>query len=180
MDEVWQWVAAAQRGDRDAFGRIYSRYYDDILSILINKTHDKPLAEDLTQEAFLRAWRRINSVSYQGKDVVAWLFTIAMNLLLDHIKSSRYKLEIIHDDFGREEEPSPGPESVAILRERNRELLITVSQLSVDQQQCLHWRYFEDKSILRTAELMSKGEGAVKALQYRATRKLAATMMEAA
>ena len=53
-----------------------------------------PLAEDLTSETFLRALRRITDFTWQGRDFGAWLVTIARNLVADHFKSGRYRLEI--------------------------------------------------------------------------------------
>jgi len=62
---------------------------------------DPPLAEDRTSETFLRAVRRICSVSYQGPDVGAWFVTIPRNLVLDHVKSSRYRLETTTADISQ-------------------------------------------------------------------------------
>ena len=57
------------------------------------------LAEDLTSETFLRALRRIDSFTYTGKDIGAWFTTIARNLVTDHVKSSRFKLEVSTADM---------------------------------------------------------------------------------
>ena len=67
--------------------------YDSALPLvhgyLLSRCGDRATAEDLTSETFVRALRRIDSLSAQGRDVGAWLVTIARNLALDHLKSGR-------------------------------------------------------------------------------------------
>ena len=90
----WDLVHAAQDGDRSAFAQLYDRYVDVVFRYVLFRVGDRELAEDVTSETFLRALRRIESVSYQGRDVGAWFVTIARNLVLDHVKSSRFRLEV--------------------------------------------------------------------------------------
>lgn len=82
---TWEVVAAAQGGDADAFGLLYDRYVDMVFRYVLFRVNDRCLAEDLTSETFLRALRRITSITYQGKDVGAWFVTIARNIVLDHV-----------------------------------------------------------------------------------------------
>ena len=89
----WDLVRAAQAGDMTAFGELFDRYYDIVFRYVLFRMGDRSLAEDVTQETFVRALRRISSVSYQGRDIGAWFVTIARNLIFDHVKSSRYRLE---------------------------------------------------------------------------------------
>ena len=89
----WELVEAAQAGDREAFGQLYARYAGGVSRFLGHRVRDRALVEDLTSETFARALRRIDSVRDQGRDPGAWLTTIARNLVFDHTKSSRYKLD---------------------------------------------------------------------------------------
>ncbi len=63
----------------------------------------QPLAEDLLSETFFRALRSMASFQWQGKDFGAWLMTIARNLVVDHYKSGRARLETTTDDFSAHE-----------------------------------------------------------------------------
>jgi len=72
MLATWALVHAAQQGDSGAFGQLYDRYVDMVFRFVLFRVHDRTMAEDLTSETFLRALRRITTVSYQGKDVGAW------------------------------------------------------------------------------------------------------------
>jgi len=86
---VWTLVQRVQDGDAEAFGLIYDNYVDVVFRYIYFRLHDRHLSEDFASETFTRALRRIDSVSFQGRDVGAWLITIARNIIRDHIKSSR-------------------------------------------------------------------------------------------
>lgn len=180
--EAWELVSAAQGGDTSAFGRLYDRYVDVVYRYVLFRLGDRDLAEDVTSETFLRALRRITSVSYQGRDVGAWFVTIARNIILDHVKSSRFRLEVVTDEVA---EPSgapigtvgvqavAGPEQQAISRATRAELLRCVAELGEDQRECIVLRFMQGLSVAETAVIMKRNEGAIKALQHRAVRRLA-------
>src|SRR5262249_40902774 len=90
----WRLVERSQTGDAEAFAELYDRYVDMVHRFIYYRVGDRGTAEDFTSETFLRAWRRIGSVTNQGRDIGAWFITIARNIVLDHVKSSRYRLEI--------------------------------------------------------------------------------------
>lgn len=92
--DCWDLIEAAKGGDAQAYGQLYERYVDTVFRFVLYRTADRATAEDLTSETFLRALRRIDSAHYQGRDAGAWFITIARNLILDHIKSSRYQKEV--------------------------------------------------------------------------------------
>lgn len=178
--EGWALVRAAQNGDTDAFGRLFDRYHDTVFRFVLFRLGDRPAAEDLTQETFVRAYRRITSVSYQGRDIGAWFVTIARNLVLDHVKSSRYRLESSTAEVA-DVAPSTfraGPESEVIAGATHAELLRCVARLGDDQQECIALRFLQGLSVAETAEIMNRNEGAVKALQHRAVRRLAQLLPE--
>ncbi len=173
-DEPWQLVKAAQEGDTGAFGVLYDQYVDMVFRyVLFRVGGDRAFAEDVTSETFLRALRSIGSVSYQGRDVGAWFVTIARNIVFDHVKSSRYRLEVTTAELQDNREETGGPEQEVMTEATNAELLRCVSQLGDDQRECIQLRFIEGKSVSEVAQLMDRNEGAVKALQHRAVRRLA-------
>lgn len=172
----WAYVSAAQQGDNDAFGRLYDEYSQTVYRYVLFRVSDHCLAEDITSETFLRALRRIASISYQGRDVAAWFITIAKNLILDHIKSSRNRLEVPTSevtDHLPAKGSHAGPEHQVLLDATNDELLQCIRQLNPDQRECIRLRFLKDMSVTETAIAMQRNEGAVKALQHRAVRRLA-------
>ncbi|MCR3746587.1 sigma-70 family RNA polymerase sigma factor [Lentzea californiensis] len=173
-DEPWQLVKAAQEGDTEAFGVLYDNYVDMVFRyVLFRVGGDRAFAEDVTSETFLRALRSIASVSYQGRDVGAWFVTIARNIVFDHVKSSRYRLEVTTAELQDNREETSGPEQEVMTEATNAELLRCVSQLGDDQRECITLRFIEGKTVSEVAQLMDRNEGAVKALQHRAVRRLA-------
>lgn len=167
-------VSRAQGGDPEAFGELYDRYVDLVYRYIYYRVASTTLAEDLASETFLRALRRITSYTWQGRDFGAWLVTIARNLIADHFKSGRYRLEVTTDDMlgAAGDRAEAGPEGAVLEAITNAQLLTAVKQLNSEQQECIVLRFLQGLSVAETALAMGKNEGAIKALQYRAVRAL--------
>jgi RNA polymerase sigma-70 factor, ECF subfamily len=174
--EVWNLVERAKAGDTEAFAQIYDRYVDTVFRFVYFRVGNRQLAEDLTSDTFLRALKRIGSFTWQGRDLGAWLVTIARNLVADHFKSGRYRLEITTGDVldaEREDRgPEGSPEAAVVEHITNVTLLTAVKQLNPEQQECIVLRFLQGFSVAETAKAMGKNDGAIKALQYRAVRAL--------
>ena len=175
---AWALVKSSQEGDMAAFSELFERYYDVVFRYVLFRMNDRTLAEDITQETFVRALRRIGSVTYQGRDIAAWFVTIARNLIFDHVKSSRYKLESTTADMVDLSPITSGPEQQVIDGATHEELMRGVHKLNPDQQECIHLRFLQGLSVAETARIMDRNEGAVKALQHRAVRRLAQLLPE--
>jgi RNA polymerase sigma-70 factor, ECF subfamily len=171
--ETWRLVALAQSGDGEAFGHLYDRYVDVVFRFVYYRVNDRALAEDFTSETFLRALRRISSISYQGRDIGAWFVTIARNIVLDHVKSARHRLEITTADTIEGKESAPSPEAAVLESLSSTNLMNAVNQLGEEQRDCVMLRFMQGFSVSETAAVMGKNDGAIKALQHRAVRKLA-------
>ena len=177
-DRVNALVTLAQQGDAEAFGLVYDRYVDQIYRYLYYRVGSHALAEDLTSETFLRALRRIDSFTYTGKDIGAWFTTIARNLVTDHVKSSRFKLEVSTADMLDADRGDDGIETQVIERLRDAALLDAVRRLKPEQQECIVLRFLQGLSVAETVGVMGRSEGAVKQLQLRAVRALAKLLPE--
>jgi RNA polymerase sigma-70 factor (ECF subfamily) len=177
-DGAWALVKAAQGGDMAAFGQLFDRYFDMVFRFVLVRTNDRGLAEDIASETFVRALRRISSVTYQGRDIGAWFVTIARNLIFDHVKSSRYRLEQTTSEIVDLSPTTHGPEQQVLDGATSDELLRCVRKLNPDQQECITLRFLQGLSVAETAALMDRNEGAVKALQHRAVRRLAQLLPE--
>ena len=174
-------VQRAQAGEADAFGELYDRYVGLVYRYIYYRVGTPQVAEDLTSETFLRALRRISSFTWQGRDVGAWFVTIARNLIADHYKSGRYRLELTTDDVvesGATQLVQDGPEDSVLDAMQNKVLLEAVKQLNPEQQECIVLRFLQGLSVSETAEAMGKNDGAIKALQYRAVRALGRLLPE--
>jgi RNA polymerase sigma-70 factor (TIGR02952 family) len=174
--DVWALVRRAQGGDAEAFGEIYDHYVGMVHRYVHHRLGDRSTAEDVTSETFVRALRRIDSLSFQGRDVGAWLITIARNIVFDHVKSSRYRLEVTTADMRDADILTDGPEDAVVRQLTNEKLVECIRKLGPEQQECLALRFLHGLSVAETAEVMGKRDGAIKALQHRAVRRLAALL----
>ncbi|MFE7516198.1 ECF subfamily RNA polymerase sigma factor, BldN family [Streptomyces sp. NPDC057540] len=166
-------VERAQAGEAEAFGRLYDQYSDTVYRYIYYRVGGKATAEDLTSETFLRALRRISTFTWQGRDFGAWLVTIARNLVADHFKSSRFRLEVTTGEMLDANEVERSPEDSVLESLSNAALLDAVRRLNPQQQECVTLRFLQGLSVAETARVMGKNEGAIKTLQYRAVRTLA-------
>jgi RNA polymerase sigma-70 factor (ECF subfamily) len=139
--------------------------------VLVRVGH-RPLAEDLTSETFIRAMRRIDSFTWQGRDIAAWFVTIARNLIADHVKSARFRFEVTTADMRDADEHVDAPEAQVLARLRDEHLVAAIRQLAPEQGECITLRFLQGLSPAETARGLDKSEGAVKQLQLRATRAL--------
>ncbi len=172
-DRILALVTLAQGGDTEAFGEIYDRYVEQVYRYLYYRVGTRALAEDLTSETFLRALRSIGSYTWQGRDIGAWFVTIARNLVTDHLKSSRFRLEVPTGDMLDADRATDGVEDGVVARMEQAAVLDAVRRLKADQQECLVLRFVQDLSVADTAAAMGRSAGAVKQLQLRAVRALA-------
>lgn len=177
---VMEIVARAQSGDTNAFGELYDRYVDVVYRYIYYRVGNVTLAEDLTSDTFMRALRRISSYTWQGRDFGAWLVTIARNLIADHFKSGRYRLEVATSDLveAGADRSEDGPEAEVLAGITNAALLEAVKALGAEQQECISLRFLQGLSVAETAAIMGKNEGAIKALQYRAVKSLSRLLPE--
>jgi RNA polymerase sigma-70 factor (ECF subfamily) len=166
-------VERAQAGEAEAFGRLYDHYSDTVYRYIYYRVGGRATAEDLTSETFLRALRRIGTFTWQGRDFGAWLVTIARNLVADHFKSSRFRLEVTTGEMLDSNQVEPSPEESVLEVLSNESLLRAVRKLNPQQQECVTLRFLQGLSVAETARIMGKNEGAIKTLQYRAVRTLA-------
>lgn len=172
----WELVTAAQASDRDAFGELYSRHAGTVWRYIIWRMEDRHLAEQLTSEVFLRALRRIDTVSDVGKDFPAWLIVIARNAVYDYTKSARWRLDRPVGDIPEQRaHEDPEAQTVHSLTTEflTRQLSPCLRKLTREQQEVIGLRFWTGLSVTDTATVMGKDTGAVKALQHRAVRRLA-------
>jgi RNA polymerase sigma-70 factor (ECF subfamily) len=178
-DNMRTLVLRAKTGDSEAFGMLYDHYLELVYRYVYFRVGTHALAEDLTSETFLRALRGITDFTWQGRDFGAWLVTIARNLVTDHFKSGRNRLEVTTAEIL--DTPLDGrhiPENAVVTNIVNEHVMQAIKQLGPEQQECVTLRFLHGMSLAETAKIMGKKSGAVKALQFRAIRALARALPE--
>ena len=166
-------VELARDGDAEAFGQLYDHYVSGVFRFIYYRVGSRQLAEDLTSETFVRGLKAIQRFTWQGKDFGAWLTTIARNLIADHFKSSRSRLEIVSDDVPEGRVPARSTEEEVLSLISNEMLFDAVNSLPPEQRDCILMRFIQGMSIAETAAALKRSEGAIKQLQLRAVRSLA-------
>jgi RNA polymerase sigma-70 factor, ECF subfamily len=165
-------VAAAIGGDSDAFASLFELTLPSVYRFLYGRSGDATLAEDLAQDAYLRAMRAVRT-SFTGgsSEFLAWMIRIARNRFLDHVKSGRVRWEVVVDDMPVTTATSD-PEREALDAVGGAVLRRALGQLTSEQQEIVFLRFFQGLQITEVAAITGRTEGAVKALQFRALRSL--------
>jgi RNA polymerase sigma-70 factor, ECF subfamily len=175
--EVVEHVRGAQQGNAHSFSLLYDRYVDKVYAYCYHRVGDRQTAEDLTADVFMRALKRIDTFTWQGKDFGAWLVAIARNRCHDHFKSSRFRMEHavaeVYDDPDATPAYDAQPGRELELADLRRQVHEGLSQLKSEQAEVLYHRFLQGFDVETTARIMGKNEGAIRALQYRALKALA-------
>jgi RNA polymerase sigma-70 factor (ECF subfamily) len=170
-------VERARQGDGEAFGRLYDHYHASVFRVIYAQTRSRTLAEDLTADTFFRALRGIERFKLDPELFQAWLFRIARNRVIDHVKARPTRLEQAHDMSVYEDLEDDTDTELMLLLERER-VQAGLADLPASQRRVVELRFLGDLSISEVADLLDTTEGAVKQLQYRGLRNLARLMRE--
>lgn len=173
---AWELVGHARSGDTGAFAVLYQTHVEHIYQYVFARTRNRTVADDLTSETFVRALRALDSVTYRGSTFRAWLTTIARNIVLDNVRSSRTRREVKLPDDAEFRAETRDPEFVVCTRETEREARRWIDQLTEDQRQCVLLRFFDDLPVAEVAIRMGRSRASVRSLQARAIRNLASIM----
>jgi len=90
-------IERARRGDPEAFRQLFERYSRPVISFVYDMVGDRALAEDLTQETFVRAYRHLGSLREESK-FSTWLFSIAKNVAREHLRSGERRASKVELD----------------------------------------------------------------------------------
>jgi RNA polymerase sigma-70 factor (ECF subfamily) len=160
-------LALKARYDRKAFAQIYKALLEKVYGYFYYKVKQKELAEDLTQECFLKIMKNLEKYEVKEASFSAWVFTIARHTLIDHY---RLKKDEIPLETERKLEKRKRDE-IEKVGERNL-LEKALRNIKEDYREVLYLRFFMDLSLKETAKVMGKTENAVKLLQFRAIKAL--------
>ena len=167
-------VEQAMNGDQKAFADLHDRYRDAIYFMLLKMVSNKSDAEDLTIEAFGKAFRSLDTFT-PSFAFSTWLFKIATNNCIDFIRKKQASPSII--DQGSDEmdiytiniqADTPDPEEELINRQRVAELREVVSQLKPRYKRLVELRYYKEYSYEEISKELNLPIGTIKAQLFRA------------
>ena len=163
-------IARAQRGDREAFADLYQRYLPMIYAYVRARVFDDHDAEDLTEQVFLRAFQTLSRYQGRGWPYSAFLYRIARNLLVDHIRRARPALPVEAADA--HSDPAPTADEALIQREERQRLQQALDRLPADYQEVIQLRLLLSLPTATAAQWLGRSEGAVRVLLFRAMQAL--------
>ena len=154
-------VIQAQEGDDLAFGVLYERYYHQLCSYLTCMVGDREVGKDLTQEAFIKAWKGLAGLRDASK-FVGWLYRITTNLANDYLRSTK-RIRWLSWEQGDEQEIRNELSIVGLeIQIEEQELLLkALSHVSPTYRPCLILYHVEKLKQCDIAQLLHMKEGTV-------------------
>jgi RNA polymerase sigma-70 factor, ECF subfamily len=163
-------VAEAQRGNTDAFGRIFDEFAGPIYRFIASRVNSPSDAEDLTQLVFVKALEALPRYEARGIPFGGWLFKLARNAIIDQIRTRRDHLSLVTAVTRATDEA--GPEAVATLRDDLERVARALADLTDDQREVIELRFFAGLSVYEAAAAMGRQDGTIRGLQFRAIASL--------
>ena len=164
MVDESQLIVQAKNGDRDALGRLYDTHQPRIYRYIAYRVNDAALAEDLTAEVFVMMVRKLNTYQDRGRPLLAWLYTIARNIIHSHYRKHG-KIEF--KPFAEEMvDQNQSPDQITHNKLANSKLLSFIPRLTDEQSQVIVLKFLEGMNNKEIANILGKSEGSIKALQH--------------
>lgn len=180
-DEEPVWLEQARQGDKEAFGRLIEAYQSPVFNLAYRMLGNADEAEQAAQEAFIRAWTRLDSYDPAHK-FSTWLLSITSNYCIDLLRKRRAQLLSLDGPLPAHpalmSERSDGPEAQAADNEREEMVQTLLKSLPTDYREAVVLRYWYDMSYDEIAEVMETTVSAIKSRLFRARRQLAESSME--
>jgi RNA polymerase sigma-70 factor (ECF subfamily) len=169
-ETIDRFVAAAKDGDPDAFGALFDRYYVPVYRFVAARVGRPSDAEDLAQLVFVKALEALPRYEARGVPFGGWLFRLARNVVIDHIRTRREHATL--DIVGQRSDESAGPDDLAVLRQEMDSVAQALRRLTPEQREAVELRFFAGLSAKEAAAAMGRQEGTVRGLQFRAIAAL--------
>ena len=164
-------VRRSRSGDAEAFGTLVRQHAGKAIgtaSLMLGSHHD---AMDASQEAFVRAWRKIDRFRGDGS-FSAWFGAILRNVCLDRLRHRARRRHASLDDTPDLADPDDSPEVLADKSEQARELWRAIRRLTPAQRDIIILSHFQEMSYKRIAEVLEIPIGTVMSRLYGARKAL--------
>jgi RNA polymerase sigma-70 factor (ECF subfamily) len=171
LDEDRMLVSAA-RHDTEAAGRLFDKYYSEILGYIYHCTFDGTVAEDLTSNVFLAVFRHLGRYRWRHVPFRAWLYRIATNEIRMYWRRKKHvKIISLQPDNNIQAAERPASDSMSEAEEY-RILHKALLELKLKYRTVIILRYFESKTIAEICKITSRKEGTVKSQLHRGLARL--------
>jgi len=171
-------IQQAAAGDAAAFEKLVLRYQTQVYSLAYRMVGNEADAQDLAQEAFVRAWRALDSFQFSSQ-FSTWLYRLTSNICIDFLRSQKKRkhisLTVLQDDEQQQwdmPDHRPLPEEQMIVTQEREALAKAIAALDPEYRQVLILRIVNDCSYQQISEIMGIREGTVKSRLSRAREQL--------
>jgi RNA polymerase sigma-70 factor (ECF subfamily) len=165
-------IERAAAGDHAAFGSLVEQYQEVAFRAAYLIVRDAQTAEDVTQEAFIRAYRALGGFR-TGEPFRPWLLRIVTNAAINELRSRQRRHGLL-DRFAATAPRAAGPPDISLGDEHATMLARAINELPLDDRVVLHLRYFLDLPEREIAGAIGKPPGTVKSRLHRASQRLRA------
>jgi RNA polymerase sigma-70 factor (ECF subfamily) len=176
VDEEQVWLDQARRGDKVAFGKIIEAYQGPVYNLAYRMLNNSGEAEEAAQEAFIRAYTRLDSYNPNHK-FSTWLLSITSNYCIDLIRKRRAILLSIDEPLPPHpslmSEKSAAPEPQLVQSEQQELVQSLLAELAPEYREAVVLRYWHELSYEEIAEMMDTTVSAIKSRLFRARKQLA-------
>jgi len=182
-------VRQAQQGSTSAFEELVRHYDRVVLRLALNITSSYEDAQDIYQEAFLRAYRNLGRFRFECS-FYTWIYRITTNLCLDHLRQKQLRnRDIIAERFTEPDEdsvldrvpdqrPGTSPERAALSRELRERIRMALGRLSPRERVVFELKHYQGLKLQTVATMLNTTENTIKNTLFRATHKLRVELAE--
>jgi RNA polymerase sigma-70 factor (ECF subfamily) len=165
-----KFILKAKNGDTEAFGQLYTALYVPLYRYVISKCHDKELAVDISQQVFLKFYEALSSYEPE-KSPLAYLFTIAKRLLINHSQKKTFESfdEALLETYDDDTQSVIDEAHIKNLAESINTYLPT---LSSDEEDVIRMYFYAELSYKEISDVLEKEEAYIRKIKERALKKL--------
>lgn len=163
-------IEKAKKGDKRAFGKIYEKFLPRIYRFVFYLVPDSAIAEDITQDTFVKSWESLAKFSGKKGTVQSYLYAIARNGVIDYQRKK--KESRLNMDYAQQIGSDENLEDKVINLERVSKVHQALSDLSKEDRDLIVLRYFEEMSYKEIADIVGQSEGAVRVKTHRIVKSM--------
>lgn len=166
-----QIIKQAQAGDREAFAVLHDRHWEAIYNYVYYRVNSAAEAEDITSEVFVRMVEKIDRYQRKGKPFLAWLYTIARNIVIDFYRSNERTptLEPLDENLATNDNDPAEAANRSLIVNCLRRALRRLTEL---QRDVIVGKFIEGRTNKDLAAVLGRTIGAIKSIQHRALASL--------
>jgi len=157
--------------DSEAFETLYLRHMEKIFRYVFFRVGDRVLAEEMTEEVFVKAWEALSGFKLGQNPFTCWLYRIAHNLIVDRYRK-RSPIAISEEELSLRSDTAELPERIVGRKQEWEMLSHAIKQLDNLDQQVIVLRFMEGLSHREIAPIIGKSPTASRVIQHRALRTL--------